>query len=92
MKKAAFKTGQTVRYLGVRCWLGKDDKPIMCEGMEFNIIETTQPERGLGRLFLWQYEDPIMDEDKDGYNVIEDRQGSRWCIHPADKSDWEVVG
>lgn len=93
MKKAAFKTGQVLKYLGNRqTWtkVNGKDIPIIYNGMQVEIIETHPPQKGHGIVTLKDGEQ-IFDGDNDGYNIYKNSQGQKRIIWPDNKKDWQIL-
>lgn len=94
MKKAAFKTGDRLRYIGDRkAWAEVKGKqvPIIYNGMEVEIIKTKLPTAGLGFVGNDADGEPIFDQGSDGYNVYNNANGDGRIIWPDNAADWQKV-
>jgi hypothetical protein len=94
MKKAAFKIGQKLKYLGQRTtatMVNKKLVPIMFNGMEVTIIETHPPRKGYGFIKYDDEGEAIIDHDDDGYNIYENAAGQRRILWPKYKKEWERI-
>ena len=94
MKKALFKTGDKVRYLGnKRAEQGRGFnpvmKPVIFPGMVATITETHKPTKGYG--YLMADGELIPDPDEDGYNVYTNEYGESRIIWPDNKKDWKLI-
>lgn len=93
LKLAAFKVGQTVEYTGARqVWADSEmKKPILIKGIKVKILEVHGPKIGFGFIKNDEDGEPLIDHDKDGYNVYENSVGQRTIIWPANKNEWKLI-
>lgn len=92
MKKALFKEGDVVEYIGNRhIWDGTGKFDLLKKGMRFTITETHQPEKGMGKIGVDDEDEDIIIPDRDGHNVYVWADGFRRIIWPKDKSEWVKV-
>ncbi len=94
MKKALFKTGDKVEYLGIRSVKsGTGVNPVylpsIFPGMVAEITETKPPQKGL--VMIWVEDEYINDLDDDGYNVYTNEHGRSAIIWPERKKDWKLL-
>jgi hypothetical protein len=94
MKKAAFKIGDKLEYLGDRhgtTTVSGKEVPVIFNGMKVTIVEIHAPSQGLGFVGNDEEGEPIMDHDWDGYNVYINDFGQRRIIWPNKKDEWKKV-
>jgi hypothetical protein len=91
MKKALFKNGDTVEYIGPRKIWGEGKNILFEKGMTFSIIETRDPEKGLGKIGVDDEGEDIVIPDRDGHNVYVWSDGFRRIIWPWDKKEWRKL-
>ena len=94
MKKAPFKNGDKLKYIGkqkVSSGInGEEMKPLYFDGMVVKIIKVVKPIKGLG--MVEYYGEQIEDYDQDGYNVFENEFGNGACISDDEYlNDWELI-
>ena len=78
MKPAAYQVGDRLRYKGKRRqWAVIDGKeiPVIAPGMIVTILVAHKPEKGLGLIKYDEDGEPLIDRDRDGYNVYKNEQG-----------------
>lgn len=93
-KKAAFKVGQKVKYIGDSQWssiVNGKETPTRFRGMIVEIIEIKPPEKGLGFVKIDDDGEPLIDHDHNGCNVALNEFGHRFLIWPENKNQWELI-
>lgn len=94
MKKAAFKIGDRLEYVGDRQALTEVKGkivPIIFKGMIVTITETRPPSKGHGWVQPAGHDEPFFDADDDGYNVYVNAAGQGRIIWPKNKNDWKKL-
>ena len=89
MKKALFKIGQSVMYIGKsNSTIGVNGKqvPRHKHGLIFEITETHEPQEPRG-----QVTPEIFDDGSNGYNIGINEHGAFIVIWPEYKQDWQEV-
>jgi hypothetical protein len=93
MRKALFKVGDKVRYLGDRKVWDEKKNPIIFKGMEVTILTVKDPRKGYGFIKNDEDGEPLVDRDNDGYNTYNNTPNpmNARIIWPEDGKDWEKV-
>jgi hypothetical protein len=95
MAKAAFKTGDTLEYIGERkTWAeveGRKVVPSLYKGLRVTVIETKEPVVGRGFLGYSYDKERIVDNGTDGCNVYEAANGFKKLIWPKNAREWRVI-
>lgn len=94
MKRASFKIGQVLEYLGDR--LGSTTVNgvqvyTRKKGMRVTITGTKPPSKGYGFIKNDEDGEPIIDHDQDGYNTFLNAAGQGTIIWPEDKNQWKII-
>jgi hypothetical protein len=93
LRKALFKVGDVVEYLGDRKHWDGEGSVIFQKGMRFRIDDVYPPRKGLGKLGVDEDTgEDLVDYDQDGYNTYKRYPNDHGIIiWPRDKNDWKLV-
>lgn len=94
MKKAAFKTGDVLEYLGARIAhtiIEGKEVPTIFPGMRCTITRTDPPRKGYGYIKDDEDGEPMVDRGTDGHNVYTNAAGQGRIIWPDDADQWKLV-
>jgi hypothetical protein len=92
LRKALFKVGDVVEYLGERHNEDEKGNPLLTKGMKFKIDAVFPPSKGLGKYGVDdETGEDLIDRDDDGYNTYKNARGQGRIIWPENESEWRLV-
>lgn len=93
MRKAAFKKGQRIEYIGERLSttiLDGKEIPVNKKGLVWDVIEEREPRKGYGFIKNDEDGEPLIDPDRDGHNLIRNEYGYQRLLWPESKAEWKI--